>query len=608
MGKDSWWKHSNEDGLGLVNKITQDVDQLETTQLDGYERFYRLAFLYDPYDYLGRIYFPAEYNVMVTENICASGVDTVTSMIAKAKHRAVFLTDGGNFTAKRQAADRGRYAEGLCKSVRLDERRARIFKDAATFGTGLLRFEIDANGVITHERFLPVEVRVNEQECLSSSPRAMHLLKYRDREELQVKYPDHEAALEEHQKDVGSFWFGVGPADQTDQILVRESYRLPIGTKGKPGYRPGRKVVSTDKLVLLDEPYELARLPIAVLRWNERTTGFMGKGLIEDLMGHQRTINKQNAAMDTQIDMHAAPVTYFHQADIGNITKMSFVPGVGRFVPYAVAKPEISVPKIIAEEVMARQEYLKRSYLEVSGISAMHSHGEMPLPRAETGAAVQEMNDITSERFSIQEQASERWYLDCIEVMFMLIADNARRSTKELPLETPAIAFSFAHVAKRIKWKQVNDNDVVYQIQAAPQFSRTLSGRLQQITDWGNQGVITPDEVRHLINHPDLDSAMSLYDAYREFIDKVKELLLDGEYVAPDPRENLAMGLTWLVMGYFEAMNDGAPEDRVENIRTRCDQMNFLLGKQQAAMAPPPGAPPMPGPPGAAAPPMQVAA
>jgi hypothetical protein len=583
-----WWKAKPDD---LVGQITKDIDQLETTQLDGYERFYRLAFMYDPYDYLGRIYFTDEYNVMVTENICAAGVDTVTSMIAKAKHRAVFLTDGGDFTAKRQAADRGRYAEGLCKLVRLDERRPRIFKDAATFGTGLLRFEIDEAGTITHERFLPVEVRVNEQECLSQAPRHMHLMKYRDREVLMVRYPDKADELEDHAKDVGSFWFGVGPSDQTDQILVRESYRLPIGVKGQRGYRPGRKVISTDKLVLLDEPYELPRFPVAVLRWNERTTGFMGKGLIEDLMGHQRTINKQNAAMDAQIDAHAAPVTYVHEGDLASVTKMSFVPGIGRFVPFRVQAPEISIPQIIAQEVMQRQEYLKRSYLETSGISTMHSHGESPLKRAETGAAVAEMNDITSERFSIQEQASERWYLDCIEVMFMLIRANA-----EIGLKTPEVPFSFSHVAKRIKWKQVDPKDVVYQIQAAPQFSRTLSGRYQQIADWANQGVIGPDEARHLINHPDLDSAMSLFDAYREYIDKLKELLLDGEYVAPDPRENLPMGLNWMLMAYWEAINDGAPEDRIEHIRSWTDQAAFLLSKEQMAAPPAPMGAPPPGP------------
>jgi hypothetical protein len=207
------------------------------------------------------------------------------------------------------------------------------------------------------------------------------------------------------------------------------------------------------------------------------------------------------------------------------------------------------------------------------------------------------MNDITSERFSIQEQASERWYLDCIEVMFMLIKDNATKG-----LETPPVPFSFAHVAKRIKWRQVDNKDVVYQIQAAPQFSRTLSGRYQQIADWANQGVISPDEARHLINHPDLDSAMSLFDAYRTYIDRVKELLLDGEFVAPDPRENLALGLNWMVMAYFEALNDGAPEERVEFIRTWTDQAAFLLAKMQPP-APAPGDP-MAAPQGAAPPPM----
>jgi len=571
-----WWREPQE---RLCTAITTEILAIESTQLDLYENYYYLAWLYDPYDYVSRSFFPYELQQQVTENVCCANVDTVTSIAARQTVRPVFLTDEGDWKTKRRAADLARYAEGLAKIMRLDECKPRIFKDAAIFGTGVRMFDLDENGEIHHERFIPIEVRVNEEECLTQAPRQLHLLKYRDREDLIARYPSKARELEDTPREATGTYFGISGMNSTDQILLRYSWRLPIGKQGTDGYRPGRKVVSTAHLVLVDEEYHDLKFPIAVIKWTERSTGWAGAGLVEQLQAIQRTINKMHLAHDQQIDLYASPITFVNVNDIGAADKMR-VSGAGRFVPVIGEMPKTLIPPVIAPESERRLERLSELSRTNSGISDMHSSGKMPA-RLETGAAVRESNDVASERFAIQEKALERWYLDCIEVVLMLCKRNAENKRP-----TPDVGYSFAHVKRRIKWSEVDMKDVAYQLQAAPQLSRTLAGRMDIISTWQSSGLITPEMARHLIRHPDIDDAMKEIDAYLEYLDKVAELLLDGDYVAPDPRGELqTLGLSTMVGKYFAALNDGASEQGLECLRTHLDQMAFMISK---AMEPPP--------------------
>jgi hypothetical protein len=588
-----WWRADK--GQDVLTAISAEISRCETSQLDQYERYYELALLYDPRDPVGRAFYShIDESWEKTENVVQSNVDTVTSVAARQTIRPVFLTDEGDWKTKRRAADLARYSEGMAKAQRLDEVKPRAFKDGAIFGYGLRRFEIDQHGTITHERFPPVEVRVPEDECLTQAPRQLHLLKLRDREELMARYPDLADKIEAERTDnTGSFLCLVS-TNATDQLLVRESWRLPVGKFGKPGYLPGRKVISTASLVLLDEPYDDDRFPIGMIRWNERSTGWAGGGLAESIEGIQHAVDKAHAAHGAQLDLHASPVTYVSVHDQTAADKIR-VTRIGRIVPVVdmALRPKTEIPPVIAPESERYLERMSNLSRTNSGVSDMHAHGSMPA-RLETGAAVRESNDVASERFAIQEKALERWYLDCIEVMLMLCRRNF---LKKLP--TPDIGYSFAIIKKRIKWADVDLVDVTYWLQAAPQLSRTLAGRMDTIATWQNSGLITPEQARNLINHPDLDSAMSQIDGYFEYVDRTAELLLDGEYMAPDPRGDLmGLGLDRMKGHYWAALNGGAPEDRVENMRAWMDQAAFIIAKAQAAMAPPPmpGPAPMPAP------------
>jgi len=594
-----WWRAEGESEL--LTAITHEIARCETAQLDQYERYYDLALLYDPWDYVARAFYPyGDPQFEKIENACQSNVDTVTSVAARQTIRPVFLTDEGDWKTKRRAADLARYSEGVAKAQRLDECKPRTFKDGAIFGYGLRRFDMDQHGTISHERFPAVEVRVPEDECVTQAPRQIHLLKMRDRDELMARYPKVADKIEAAPTDGAGSFLCLMAANATEQLLVRESWRLPVGKQGKEGYRPGRKVVSTASLVLVDEEYEDPRFPIAVLRWNERSTGWAGMGLVESLQGIQRAIDKSHAAHAAQLDAHAAPTTFMSVHDQSAAEKMR-VTKIGRIVPVLdmANRPKTEIPPVIAPESERYLERMSGLSRTNSGISDMHAYGTMPA-RLETGAAVRESNDVASERFAIQEKALERWYLDCIEVTLMLCRRNFLKG-----LPTPEIGYSFSIIKKRIKWADVDLDDVTYWLQAAPQLSRTLAGRMDTIATWSSTGLITPEQARNLIHHPDLDGAMSQIDGYFEYIDRTAELLLDGEYEPPDPRGDLmGLGLDRMSGHYWKALNDGAPEEMVENMRAWMDQASFIVAKAQAAMAPPPGAMPPAGPGAGAPPPM----
>ena len=577
MSETHWNRVERGKPRDVAAAITREIERCQVAALDTYELYFKLIFLYDPWDFAARAYFPPEeFESIVTENIIKQDVDTVTSVVARSTTRPVFLTDEGDWKTRRRAADLGRFAEGLAKLVRLDQCKARTFKDGCIFGIGLQHWEIDEDGNVTHERYIPLEVAVNQEKCLTQEPREIHLYKARDREWAAARYPGHATKIENAPADATGPLLGLTNTLSAEQILIRTSYYLPIGTVGRNGYRVGRKVVSTSNDVLLDEDYEDTRFPISTFRWTEPTTGWSCGGLVHGSMGTQRTINHMNDAFDQQVDMHASPIGLVNANDIGMIGRMQTT-SVGRLLPWLIEKPEFVQPPVIAPEALGRFTYLHQSHKNMAGISEMHAHGVLPA-RLETGAAVRESNDVASERFAIEEQQIERWYLDSIEVMIMLCRRNHLRKMK-----TPDIGYSFAAINRRIKWGEVDLRDVAYQIQAAPQLSRTLAGRMDVIATWANQGWITPEEARHQSRLPDLDQAMSLFDAYIDNIDRTADILLDGHYVPPDPHGPMPLGLDSMLRHYYKAIDDGAPEDRLENVRQWMDQAAFIIAK-----APPP--------------------
>ena len=66
---------------------------------------------------------------------------------------------------------------------------------------------------------------------------------------------------------------------------------------------------------------------------------------------------------------------------------------------------------------------------------------------------------------------------------------------------------------------QVDMQEVRVWMGAASTLSRTRAGRLQTVVEWAQAGIVSQDDARRLLEHPDLERAMSLYDAAVESIE-----------------------------------------------------------------------------------------
>ena len=172
-----WWA---DDGFRpLHEKVFEHVRALETEQEWVHEQNLPNAKLYSNCEILG-----LDWNVDVrkhgrrflggtNENVIQSVIDTATSMIAKNRPKATFVTDDGDFTEQRKAMKLDKYvfAEFLASGVYKECPRA--FRDACIFGTGVVKV-LGEDGRLKVERVIPDEIIVDEREALSSAPRQMH--------------------------------------------------------------------------------------------------------------------------------------------------------------------------------------------------------------------------------------------------------------------------------------------------------------------------------------------------------------------------------------------------------------------------------------------------
>lgn len=585
--KITWWTAKNDEVHTQVLDTINDIDRRHS---DIFERFWRLEVLYDPNAAnLGSAARSTEGEA--NENVIASNVDTVTASIAATAVRARFMTDGADWSTQRTARHLEWYAEGVAKQLDVDEKCRGGFKGCAKIGTGINHVFADPFDRPCVDAVDADDMLVDEAECRNGSrPRQMHRIRRVDREELRAMYPKHDAAIEKASADIGRFRrsrLERRPVND-NEVMAVHSYRLPSGVKGKKGYRPGRETLVIDGATVVDRPYDLPDFPFAVILWSKRKNAWYGISLSERIAGHQRTINKRNWQINRIIDQGASITTYVRPADaniaVKTQNKLGSIAVVKGDYPHTIAAPQVH------PEIYQDLERRKAGAFQETGQSQMGAQSVKPAG-VDSGAALREYRDQTSQRFAIQEAAFERFVLDTILLVVAVC--------KQLGKAAPVIQRQTRFGAKKIPWTRVDMGDVRVQIAAASTMSRTPAGRMQTVLEWAQAGVISQDETRRLLQHPDLERAMSLYTAAIESIEHCFEEIADGNVVMPEPFMNLKMCVYRGQLQYLIWRDDGAPENVLESLRQFIVQAGAIVtnsaaaaaNDQQAAPGAAPGAP-----------------
>lgn len=571
--KTKWWQ---ADKGKVHQQLLQHVQSVEQTQFDLFNRFVRLSALYDPNNAMTQDGSRPEAAGYVTENVIASNVDTVTAIIAAIDLRARVLTDGGDWGQQRLARQQELYAEGLEKLYDVPKKARDAFKSGPGIrGTGVMYVGVE-DGALCVDHVLADDIIVDERECRNGGkPKQMHRRKLMDRDELKARYPKFKVEIDRAQRNgnmTWQMWAGYRPIEE-NEVIVIHSHRLAVGTKGEPGYVPGREVKTIDGCDLMDEEWTDDGFPYAKIVWSERDNGWYGIGLAERIMGHQQVLNTSNWQIDRLVNLNAIPTTYVSYADFASLSMKVQRPGM--IVGLKGGQPPVTpTPPSISPEVYKRVADVKSSASEESGVNRMIQHGTKPAG-LDSGAALREYKDSTTQRFAAQEKAYEEFRRDIIILMFA--------ACKKLGKLAPPVMHRTRFGVKRITWSKVDLKDIKVQISMASGLPRTVAGRTQMVLEWAQAGLIDQDESRRLLRYPDVERSLSLFTAGVEALEHAFDAIAEGENVMPEPFMPLMACVKRGQMQYLEWWKiPEVPEEVMEGLR------QFIV--QAAALQAPPAA------------------
>lgn len=597
-GAKRWWEL--DDGKLRAQAISSNLDFLQRNQGIRLAQLVMSARLYGNLSLLGvnGLTYSKVASVhpsireRISYNLVQSCIDAITSKMAKNKPKPLFLTSGGDYRLQRRAKKLNQFVEGIFWENEAYRQGPMVFRDACVWGDGVTHV-YNGNGRCKWERVLSSELWVDEIEGFYGDPRTMHRAKNIDRDVLIANFPKAKDLLANADRT-----FAEEKGDRatiSDTITVRQSWHLP----SKEGASDGRCVVSINEGELDSWKWEHDFFPFARMQWSKRLHGFWGQGLAEQLQNLQLEINKLLWVI--QRSMHLAGSFKLFLHNTSKIVKEHINNDLGSMIVWAGQNPpQYVTPPIVPQEIYQHLGTLIQRGFEQSGVSQLSATSQKP-DGLNSGKALREFNDIESDRFMTVGQAYESYFLDLSELSVATVKDIAEDTGKKsYSVNVPGKKW-----LETVDWKDVNLKDSQYVMQCYPVSSlpNTPEGRLATLQEFAQAGLIDQEEVRPLMDFPDLQQSGNLAGAAREVLERNLEKIVEGNgeddsYVPPEPFDNLQLAYKLASQYYAQGRLQDLEEEKLELLRRYMAQVQRLM---QAAMPPPPpGAPPGAMPPQAA--------
>lgn len=576
----SWW----DDTTGEVHSsVVSAFKRIEDEQRENPERDLHRLRLYSNFvasSLTGRGYNRASEGGKMKANVIKIVVDTVTSRIGTVRPRPLFLTEKGNWNLQTKAKNLSKFVMGLFNHLGQWDIGLQVFRDACIFGIGV-EHVTSVNGRICVERVLPHEVVVDDVEAKYGDPRCLYRHKEISPSRLARLYPKHKEAIMASSliRDESNVFVN----NQTYKpISWVEAWKLP----SFPGAGDGRHVIATDRVTLLDEPWERDDFPFVFFRWVDAPIGFRGMSLTDDLAEIQREINF--ILHKIQRSMNMANVQIWAQENTINKNTVTNDDFPVNF--YRGATPPVIMPVTpIHPDFYRYVSDLWARAFEIAGISQLSAAGRKPAG-LNSGAALREHQDIESLRFLDVQQRWESFYISLAKKLVH------EASYLDETLEGGfSIHSSSDKALESLDFSSIKLDDNKYDLSVYPTslLPRSPAGKLQTIQDMGQISPEIQQEMISLLDFPDLDAALARINSPGEMADMlINDIIENSRYRPPEPLWPLQMMLNRFTQAAIKADIDGVPEDRIQMLRDFISEADAMLNPPQ----PPPemaGAMPM---------------
>lgn len=587
-----WWQSSEETMAQDIVSTIKFIQTHDTGRIDRLTAATRLYGTAESLSSLGKVSQRRTSNTSsptatrVSYNVIRSLVDTLQAKMAKNKITPTFCTNGGVWGMQKKSRDLTKFIEGCFYQNDIHSVGMDVARDAFVWGTGALGVYQDGDKICA-ERCMIDQFWVDSVEAHYGYPTQLHRVRPVDRQKLKQMFKDDEEAVKliDDAMPASSQELGIG-ASASDLVIVYESWHLPSAEDAGDGVH----TICVDSGLLCKNEWEKDFYPFAFLRYQKQQLGFWGVGVPERQQDKQYQINelmyldarsrRMMASFKVLLKYGSKVVSQHMNNDVGSIIWWT-----GDVPPQYVTPPPIDPSNEVKIDSLISKAY------QEEGISQLTASSLKPMG-LDSGKALRTYNDIENDRQLFLGQEIEKFFLE----VAMLMIETAKDIYKDS--RTYQVTFPSGRFMETIDWKDIKLGEDEYVLKAFPVSSLAddMSGRLQEVQELAQAGMISPRTARKLMRTPDLEMSDNLANAAEDNLSKIIEEMIDNEeYSAPEPFYDLTLAKQLVLEYYNYCKFQNAPEEVLDLLRQFSAQIDDLTGAAlppQPMMAAPGGAPP----------------
>jgi len=601
---DPWWELEGQEAADLCADTAHEVDHRTRARQDAIAENERM---YEANSAAANAI--ARHVGLLAANMIAGCVDTILSEVTQLEALPMVLVDDASW-------EEGRCAEAMTSYL------AHTFKhrgvqacirhgggDAVVAGLGAVRPLIRGSQV-QYERLRPTDILMDDAECTNGPPNEIYLRFSIPKRTLKILYPKQENAIDSARSPSRHEGQDAAHArDDADRAEVIEAWHLPT----TPESGDGRHIICAHgcpPFVL--ESYTRDRYPIAWIRVLPPRRGFWGYDLVARAVPMQLELDKLLGRVQDTIHFASIKETWVQK---GSFVIATYGNDCGSIYEYTGPQPPItSTPPLLGPDTMQLIGWTVDTIRQLMMVSEMSITSEKP-PGIESGTALRNLHDFQARRFVHFERSLQRAICD--------VAEDAIALERQLGAGHK-VRFASGGKAVSKTWSDIDVPAERTLIDVAPisALSKDPAQRLQQIQEMVEKGAAPVTSIARMANHPDIEAIYRDQTAPEDLVRKqIGQILEGGDYIAPEPYQDLALARRIGAIEVQRATIDGCPPKYLAEARRwlldvdslvkriAAGQLDVAAGAQaqEAAAVPPPmppgeGAPPMPMGPGAMGP------
>jgi hypothetical protein len=555
-----------------IHKALQNVQLNQTVRADKLLRhFYMYGHSSLIGDYQNMFQFSGD---RIRFNLVQSCCDTLVNKIAKNAPRPTFLTEDGDWDKQQAAKKREKFVFGQFYKSEVYKKTPKALLQALVYGDGLVKvYSDDTSKQIMVEPVITPTVFVDERKALNGETREWFQVSYVDEDTLKELYPNHAKAIKEAPSEPMPFYLSGTVIGNLKMVI--EYWKVPLRMKGDQKDKGEHKII-VGSTQLLSEKWDRPTQPFAKISFIPNLIGFWSKGVAETITPHQLEVNRTLKRISDALRLVASPKVLYEYTS--KIVQSHFNNDVGSMIGYTGTRPDFIMPQAVGVELFNHLQYIyQQAYAEI-GLSELTAQSKKP-DGLDSGKALREYNDIETERFAALGKAWEQFHLDLAEMVLYeakYLSDKFGKYTVLSPDPKGCEIIDF---------KDIDMDQDAYVMQCFPtsMLPKTPAGRLAYVQEMMGANLLSPEEGLSLLDFPDTEKITSLKTSELEdILATVDYMLTKDKYLAPEPYQNLNLGVSLMKKSFLKYKNKGCPDDKLDLlVRWINDALQLLAPPQQ---------------------------